>query len=335
LSRARSSQTVLFLNLYLVVSVLTVFTSNDIIVLTFTPFICYFAKNAKIDPLPYLICEFIAANTWSMALIIGNPTNIYLATGAGLDFLTYTTVMLLPTLLAGVASLLVLLLLFRKSFQKPMDCTPEPVRIEDKASLLWGLLCLGGCIVMLVLSSFLQFEMWLISLCFFVLLYVGVTVLSVREKKKPTVLLRCLKRAPWAIIPFVLSMFVMVLALESHGVTAWVSEALPGGDFAVWSYGTASFLTANLVNNIPMSVLFESIVSGIAEGHRLAALYAAIVGSNLGALFTPIGALAGIMWTGLIKAYDVKLSFGRFVYYGCLIAVPALLAALLGLQLVL
>jgi Na+/H+ antiporter NhaD/arsenite permease-like protein len=41
------------------------------------------------------------------------------------------------------------------------------------------------------------------------------------------------------------------------------------------------------------------------------------------------------MWTGLIKAYDVKLSFGRFVYYGCLIAIPALLAALLGLQLVL
>ncbi|MBQ1945197.1 MAG: hypothetical protein II346_09350, partial [Ruminococcus sp.] len=63
LKRAGGSQRVLLLSLYLLVSVLTVFTSNDIIVLTFTPFICYFAKNARINPLPYLISEFVAANT--------------------------------------------------------------------------------------------------------------------------------------------------------------------------------------------------------------------------------------------------------------------------------
>ena len=79
LGRAKGSQTTLFFLLYGLVSVLTVFTSNDIIVLTFTPFICHFAKSARIDPLPYLVSEFVAANTWSMALIIGNPTNIYLA----------------------------------------------------------------------------------------------------------------------------------------------------------------------------------------------------------------------------------------------------------------
>jgi len=62
LKKAKSSQMSLFVSLYVMVSVLTVFTSNDIIVLTFTPFICYFAKNADIDPIPYLICEFIAAN---------------------------------------------------------------------------------------------------------------------------------------------------------------------------------------------------------------------------------------------------------------------------------
>lgn len=82
LQRQNANQLRLFVLLYALVSVLTVFTSNDIIVLTFTPFICYFARDAKIDPIPYLICEFVAANTWSMALMIGNPTNIYLATAA-------------------------------------------------------------------------------------------------------------------------------------------------------------------------------------------------------------------------------------------------------------
>ena len=88
LKRAGCSQTRLFFILYITVSVLTVFTSNDIIILSFTPFICYFAKNARISPLPYLAAEFVAANTWSMALIIGNPTNIYLVTAAGGDFIS-------------------------------------------------------------------------------------------------------------------------------------------------------------------------------------------------------------------------------------------------------
>lgn len=81
---------------------MTVFTSNDVIILTFTPPICIFAKKAKISPLPFLFGEFIAANTWSMALIVGNPTIVYLAQSAGITFVEYVSVMALPTLAGGV-----------------------------------------------------------------------------------------------------------------------------------------------------------------------------------------------------------------------------------------
>ena len=110
---AGAGQRTLFLSLYIVVSVLTVFTSNDIIILTFTPFICYFSRNAGIDPVPYLFCEFVAANTWSMMFLIGNPTNIYLATTEEIDFLEYVRVMWIPTIAGGVVSFLMLYLLFR------------------------------------------------------------------------------------------------------------------------------------------------------------------------------------------------------------------------------
>ena len=63
LRRAKTSQLKLFLLLYVTVSVLTVFTSNDIIILSFTPFICYFAKSANINPLPFLAAEFVAAKS--------------------------------------------------------------------------------------------------------------------------------------------------------------------------------------------------------------------------------------------------------------------------------
>ena len=54
----------LFILLYIVVSLLTVFTSNDIVILTFTPIICIFCKKTGYPPLPFLVGEFVAANTW-------------------------------------------------------------------------------------------------------------------------------------------------------------------------------------------------------------------------------------------------------------------------------
>ena len=53
-SKAKEKQLVLFLMFYLLTSVLTVFTSNDVVILTLTPFICFFSKRSKINPLPYL-----------------------------------------------------------------------------------------------------------------------------------------------------------------------------------------------------------------------------------------------------------------------------------------
>ena len=89
-----------------------------------------------------------------------------------------------------------------------------------------------------------------------------------------------------------------------------------------------------MVNNIPMSVLYSSVIGGMEAGAvTTAALYATVIGSNLGAFFTPTGALAGIMWTGQLHDHGVSFSFTRFVRYGVTVAVPALIAALLGLRL--
>ena len=127
LGRSGGSQTRLFLIIYITVSVLTVFTSNDIIILSFTPFICYFAKNANISPIPYLAAEFVAANTWSMLLIIGNPTNIYLATSAGIDFISYFSVMLIPTIFGGLTA-------FAALFS--MALISSPLTLSNKSSTI-------------------------------------------------------------------------------------------------------------------------------------------------------------------------------------------------------
>ena len=327
---AKTSQLRLFCVLFLLVSVLTVFTSNDIIILTFTPFICYFSKKAEIDPMPYLFGEFVAANTWSMMLIIGNPTNIYLATANGIGFGVYTAHMLLPTLFAGITAFLLLLMIFRKPLSQPISIKEEKPAIRDKGLVIIGLLHLAFCTILLILSSYIGLEMWYITLGFAVSLFLCVTIYKKKKGVKERVLLHTIMRAPWELIPFVLSMFLLVLTLDRYQVTTIISDFF-GTDHLVWKYGIASFLAANVMNNIPMSVAFSSIVSHLPEADRLPAAYASIIGSNIGAYFTPLGALAGIMWSGILNKMGIPFSFRKYISYGIRISIPVLIAALAGL----
>ncbi len=333
LKRAKTGQMKLFLYLYVMVSVLTVFTSNDVIILSFTPFICYFAKHAKVDPIPYLAAEFVAANTWSMALVIGNPTNIYLATDYGIDFLSYAKVSILPTLAAGVVAFGCLLLLFHGKLRAPIEGEAEEVHPGDKLSIGIGLFHLGACTVLLAVGSYLGLEMWYISLAAVGSLFVSAGVIALVRRRKPKELAGCLRRAPYQLIPFILSMFVMVVTLSEKGVTSYLGE-LFGTDYAVFKYGAASFLTANLINNIPMSVFFAAILETLPAGTALPAVYATVVGSNLGAFLTPIGALAGIMWSSILHKHGLKFGYHDFLKIGVCVAIPALAAALGALSLV-
>ena len=327
---AHHGQKKLFFLLYALVSVLTVFTSNDIIILSFTPFVCYFAKHAKIDPIPYLAAEFVAANTWSMALIIGNPTNIYLATSYGIGFAEYLEVAIVPTLFAGAVALGALFLLFRKKLAVPMCADAEEVPPCDKFLLCFGLAILAVCTLFMAIGSYLGIEMWLVSLAALGVLIAGVLIHALCKKRRPRELLASARRLPYSLIPFVLSMFVIVVGLGEHGVTTQLAS-LFGEGMPIVKYGVASFFTANPINNIPMSELFASIIAAAPAAVAEKAMFATVIGSNLGAFFTPIGALAGVMWSNILQKNGLKFGYADFLRIGVFVALPALAAALFGL----
>ncbi len=334
INKCKSKQITLFILIYVIVSVLTIFTSNDIVILTFTPFICYFAKNAKINPIPYLVAEFAAANTWSMFLIIGNPTNIYLATSANINFIEYLKVMLIPTFVSGSIQLGIMLLLFKKQLSKKIEIECEVVKIKDIFGLFFGLAELLICLVLLVVSSFLNISMWVICVVCALSLLIIVASANIIRHKKMKIIKRTFKRLPYNLIPFVLSMFVIVLALNQQEVTKVIASFLKE-EHVIYKYGISSFFASNLMNNIPMSVLFATIPSSVNTSFYLKAIYSIIIGSNIGAFLTPIGALAGIMFTDLIAKQNVKYTFKDFIKYGFIIAIPTLLISLIFLQIVL
>ena len=332
--KAGSNQFVLFLILYLLVAVLTIFTSNDVVILTFTPFICFFAKRTKINPLPYLIAEFAAANTWSMMFIIGNPTNIYLGTSAGINFIDYFKVMAIPTLVAGVIQLGIIFLIFFKKLKEPISAEHEEYKIESKVDLIIGLTILISVLVLLIISNYIHLEMYLISLIGAGTLLLISLFVRLFTKKNWNYLKDSLVRLPYQLIPFILSMFVIVVALSYQGISDHISSFLNKGP-SIWIYGISSFLSANIINNIPMSILFSNLVKGLTGKAYLEGVYASIIGSNIGAIFTPIGALAGIMFSSLLNKHDIKFSFLSFIKYGSIISIPTLAISLLFLMIVL
>ena len=332
--KAGSNQFVLFLILYLLVAVLTIFTSNDVVILTFTPFICFFAKRTKINPLPYLIAEFSAANTWSMMFIIGNPTNIYLGTSAGINFIDYFKVMAIPTLVAGVIQLGIIFLIFFKKLREPISAEDEEYKIESKIDLIVGLTILISVLVLLIISNYIHLEMYLISLIGAVTLLLISLFIRLFTKKNWNYLKDSLVRLPYQLIPFILSMFVIVVALSYQGISDHISSFLNKGS-SIWIYGISSFISANIINNIPMSILFSNLVSGLTGKAYLEGVYSSIIGSNIGAIFTPIGALAGIMFSSLLNKHDIRFSFLSFIKYGSIISIPTLAISLLFLMIVL
>jgi arsenical pump membrane protein len=320
----------LFFGLYSIVAILTVFTSNDVIILTLTFFIIYFSKNAKIDPIPFLFAEFIAANTLSILLIIGNPTNMYLSSINNISFISYFKVMILPTIATLISSLTVLSIMFRKELNTKIEHIETSELKVERYSLILGLVTLFGALIFLTISNYLKIEMWVITLFFLIVL----SILSNLNINSRIGFNQSIKRAPWNFIPFLISMFIIIISLENNGITSIFSKML-GTKNPIFVYGFSSALMGNLMNNIPMSIFYGSVISNTSILIQKQAIYASIIGSNLSALFTPLGSLAGLMWLETLKKEEINLKFKEFIIRGSIVALVTLFFALVTLKIVL
>ena len=85
------------------------------------------------------------------------------------------------------------------------------------------------------------------------------------KKQALTPLINAYKKAPWSFIPLVLSMFVLVETLNQSGALTYFAALLTKGN-VIFNYGVSSFITANLMNNQPMSMLFSEMLVNVEEG---------------------------------------------------------------------
>jgi arsenical pump membrane protein len=312
----------LFVYFFLLTAFLTLFTDNDIVILTMTLIIFYFSKNAKIDPIPFLFAQFFAVNIMGMALYIGNPTNIVVADSYPLSFAEFAKWMFLPALLASATCLALLWLVFRRRIPENFEIPAVDPRsaLRNRNGAIFGSVALVLTIVfMSVPTSLTGVPIWVIPL-FFAFVMLLHDIVSYRSRA-----LTIASRVPWKIVPFLIGLFVIIESLASSGWTGLFASQLSviSGNLIATVFGICflSSLMAGLMNNHPMTIfsvraLQDSSFTGTA---KLGATTALIAGSNFGANFTLIGALAGIMWAKMLSDKGCSISFSQFSKYGFLI----------------
>ncbi len=359
----------LFLFFYLFSCFLTVFTSNDIVILILTPIIFYLGKHAALNIIPLLFAEFFGANTLSMLLYIGNPTNIIVGNALSIGFLEYTRVMWIPTVTAGVANLVLLFVFFRKALTvkfKPHFGVGFSVRNWADAVISCGLLLL--MLATLTFSRPLGLPIWVVT-SFFAGVFMAEDLAfgfyyTIKHKFLPaSEIIKderevfrlygipeerhefwiAIKRIPWKILPFTLVFFILVAALGKLGAVDRLASliAVYSGDLAssIAVNGILGFISANVINNQPMTILFSNVL--ISESFKIShqafkgGAYAVIIASNLGANLTLFGALAGLMWRRILETKGLEISYSDFLKTGVFITPVVFILSLAALYLVL
>lgn len=322
-NHARGSRERLFLLVYAVGTVVTVFLSNDATAVVLTPAVFAVARRARTPALPALFACAFVANAASFVLPISNPANLVLYGAHVPALLPWLQRFALPALLAIVATFVALRWTQREALRG--GCAPsvevEPLAAGGRAALL-GLLATAA--VLLAVSAF---DRPLGPPTFVMGALTAVAVL-LRGRASPGPLL---KGVAWSVLPLVAGLFVLVEALNHAGVVALLVQAL---DAAVQADGHAAAATAaalvalgaNVVNNLPAGLLVATTVQQAQP--PTAVVDALLIGIDLGPNLSITGSLATLLWLAAIRREGEDVGFLRFLKVGAVVMPPALLLAL-------
>ncbi|KAF8218194.1 hypothetical protein K438DRAFT_2007037 [Mycena galopus ATCC 62051] len=145
-------------------AILSVFLGNDPVILSGTAFLVYYTKVSELNPTSWLISEFAAANTASMAGSI-------LFKGFEVNNAAFTAYTILPFLACNIACFAALGFQFRdpkylpRRLNNSADLDVRSVLLDPKGALV-GAALLGTCLVVIIIVSFFHVDVWKISLPF-------------------------------------------------------------------------------------------------------------------------------------------------------------------------
>jgi arsenical pump membrane protein len=337
---AQQSARRLFLNIFLLGSLISLVLSNDATALILTPVVYVLVTKLRLPVLPFLFaCTFIA-DTASFLLPVSNPINIIILSHFPLDLLTFLRLLLLPSLIVIGINIGVFFLLYRHELQgqfKPERLPSANETIKHRGYFRYTYLVLIGVAIAYVLASATRVPLSLIAAGGAFLLLIGAL------GWKQSTLRETGKRISWSIFGFIAGMSIVVRSIEDTGLTAafgnWLLQLSGGNSFGAVMVGTAgAALGTNLINNIPMAVVMTSALGSmqhapVAVQHGF--LAATMFGCDLGPNLTTVGSLATVLWLLILRRQGIDVSGLDYFKVGVIVTPIMLLAGALTIWLLL
>ena len=283
----------------------------------------------------FVIAAGFIADTASLPLVISNLVNIVSADYFGISFTEYASVMVVVNLVSVAASLVVLVLFFRR--QIPKSYSAVGLRAPEDAIKDRAVFRAGWAVLALLLLAFLVIEPMGVPIS--AIVGVGAAILlAVAARGHAIATRRVLRTAPWQIVIFSIGMYLVVYGLRNQGMTAEIAEMLnwiaeQGVIIAAVGTGFLAAFLSSVMNNMPaVMVVALSIDESNATGLiKEVMIYANVIGSDLGPKITPIGSLATLLWLHVLARKGIDITWGQYFRIGILITPPVLLVTLLAL----
>jgi arsenical pump membrane protein len=287
--------------------------------------------------LAFVMAAGFVADTASLPLIVSNLVNIVSADFFRIGFADYASVMVPVDLASIAATLVVLLLFFRRDVPASYDVAQlrAPAdAIRDSATFRAGWAVLAALLAGFFLLEPIGVPVSAVAAAGAVLLLVIAARGDVIETRK------VLRGAPWQVVIFSLGMYLVVYGLRNAGLTdhlaALLDRTAQGGVWgAAFGTGIIAALLSSVMNNMPTVLVGAlSIDATQATGAvKDAMIYANVIGCDLGPKITPIGSLATLLWLHVLGQKGIRIGWGYYFRIGATLTVPVLLVTLAALAL--
>lgn len=305
---------------FVIAACLTAVLSLDATVVLLTPVVLMMVRRRRAPIRPHAYATAHLANTASLLLPVSNLTNLLAFQATGLSFVRFTALMAAPWLVATA----VVYLIFRWFFRADLRATPEHLRAGPPPPVpVFALVVLG-----LTLAGFVIAETVGVAPAWAAV--AGATVLAGRglvlRRSTPVGILRA---ANAGFLVFVLALGVVVRAVVDNGLGDRMSALLPAGSGLAALLGVAAVaaVLANLVNNLPATLVLAPLVAPAGP----VAVLAVLIGVNIGPNLTYAGSLSNLLWRRVLRRYGVPAGVGEYTRLGLCTVPPTLLAAVLAL----